>query len=347
VDPRPPRLATRVRALEERLACEIRFPRVTGYRYDIVSERLTATFTSDSRYVLSTESIATITELRPIVGQESVHTLDDLKKHRINEVAFTLAKLVLERHFRDDPLASRAGETPAQTRPWLFPQLLTITRRWLAECLTLKDHTFPQLLLLAEFAHDAADRIHQAIAADTEQAVTLKPILRAYDVVGSTRFVDFDTIRPVWATRADKCHVSHVVADTGAWEQKLAQVLEELPEVVSYVKNHNLGLTIPYMLGGEEHVYYPDFVARVEDGHGADDLLNLLVEVSGEERGDKAAKVATARTLWVPAVNNHGGFGRWAFIEIADVYDAIGPIRDAIRSQEPGAGGQRVSSMVP
>jgi type III restriction enzyme len=40
--------------------------------------------------------------------------------------------------------------------------------------------------------------------------------------------VDFDTIKPVWPTRADKCHVSHVVADTGSWEQKLAQVLEEL-----------------------------------------------------------------------------------------------------------------------
>lgn len=27
------------------------------------------------------------------------------------------------------------------------------------------------------------------------------------------RFTDFDTTRPVWNTRADKCHVSHVVAD--------------------------------------------------------------------------------------------------------------------------------------
>jgi type III restriction enzyme len=68
----------------------------------------------------------------------------------------------------------------------------------------------------------------------------------------------------------------------------------------------------------------------VDDEHGPEDLLNLLVEVSGGERRDKAAKVATARTLWVPAVNNHGGFGRWAFVEIDDVYDAIAPIRQAI-----------------
>ena len=150
--------------------------------------------------------------------------------------------------------------------------------------------------------------------------------------MGSTRCVDFDTIRPVWKTHAGKCHVSHVVADTGAWEQKFAQVLEELPEVACYVKNHNLGLTIPYALNGDEHLYYPDFVALVDDGREPGDLLSLLIEVSGEERRDKAAKVAAARTLWVPAVNNHGGFGRWAFVEITDVYDAVGPIRQALGS---------------
>ena len=42
---------------------------------------------------------------------------------------------------------------------------------------------------------------------------------------------------------------------------------------------------------------------------------------------DKAAKVATARTQWVPAVNSHGGFGRWAFVEVADPWDAEKTIR--------------------
>ena len=34
-------------------------------------------------------------------------------------------------------------------------------------------------------------------------------------------------------------------ADTGSWEQKLAQSLEEMPEVSGYVKNQSLGFTIP------------------------------------------------------------------------------------------------------
>ena len=58
-----------------------------------------------------------------------------------------------------------------------------------------------------------------------------------------------------------------------------------------------------------------------------DELLNLIVEVSGEPKPEKAAKVETARTLWVPAVNNHGGFGRWAFLEISDPWDAKNTIR--------------------
>ena len=48
-----------------------------------------------------------------------------------------------------------------------------------------------------------------------------------------------------------------MVADTDSWEQKLAQVLEEMPEVVRYVKNHGLGFTIPYTLNGDERQYTP------------------------------------------------------------------------------------------
>jgi type III restriction enzyme len=54
--------------------------------------------------------------------------------------------------------------------------------------------------------------------------------------------------------------------------------------------------------------------------------------VSGEKRKDKAAKVETAKTLWVPAVNNHGGFGRWAFIEISDPWDAKNLIREFLQT---------------
>src|SRR5262249_31664678 len=157
-----------------------------------------------------------------------------------------------------------------------------------------KDNTFPQLLLLIQLAHDAADRIYKAIVASTPGEKRLRPILEPYDTVGSTAHVDFDTVRNTYVTRADKCHVSHVVADTESWEQKLAQSLEEMDEVECYVKNQNVGFTIPYTLEGEQRKYYADFLARVRDGRP--DMVNLIIEVTGEKKKDKAAKVSTAGT---------------------------------------------------
>ena len=81
-DPKPGPVPTRVRALESRIDCEITFPRLLGYHYDVGGERLTATFTDQSRLTLSTADIPTKTENAPIVGESSIHTLDDLKRRR-------------------------------------------------------------------------------------------------------------------------------------------------------------------------------------------------------------------------------------------------------------------------
>jgi type III restriction enzyme len=163
---------TRIRALEERSACEITFPRLLGYRFEVPAERLSATFTPDSRVTLSTADLPTRTENAPIVGQSSVHTLEDLKTRRLQEVAFLLAKLVLEKYFRQDgeSHADRPEQHSfdAEVQAWLFPQVLEITRRWLDECVYCKDNTFKQMLLLVEFAHDAADRIYNTIVASIQ-----------------------------------------------------------------------------------------------------------------------------------------------------------------------------------
>jgi type III restriction enzyme len=310
-DPKPALPPTRVRALEDRIACEITFPRVAGYRYELASQTLVAAFGPDSKLALSTADIPTKTENAPIVGESSVHTLDDLKNRREQEVAFLLAKLVLEKYFTDDE---------GNLKQWLFPQLLSISKRWLSECVTCKDNTFPQMLLLLEKAHNVADRIYHAIAASEPGMKVLKPRLRDYDTIGSTRYVEFETTRPTYTSRADKCHINYVVADTKSWEQKMAQTLEDMDEVLCYVKNQGLNFMIPYTLNGEEKNYLPDFIVRIRNG--GREPLNLILEVTGEAKKEKAAKVATARTLWVPAINNQGTFGRWAFLEITDPWDA-------------------------
>lgn len=67
-------------------------------------------------------------------------------------------------------------------------------------------------------------------------------------------------------------------------------------------------------------------IARTRVG----DPLKLILEVTGAKDRDKAAKVDTAKKLWVPAVNNAAAWGRWAFLEITDPWDAETTIRAAI-----------------
>jgi type III restriction enzyme len=325
VDPKPGPLPTRVRSLADRIAHEISFPRIDGYRYELPAERLPTdlAWEPEDCLALTTADVPTKVQCDPIVGEGCVHTLDDLRSLRIQQVAFVVARRVMEQYFCDDE----------GCKVWLFPDVLTITRRWLDEAVTFKDGTFVQLLLLTEKSHDAADRIYKAIVrADAKQTgqKRLMPIPKPYDTVGSTSHVSFDTVRPTYKTDPTKCHISHVVGDTESWEQKMAQVLEDMPEVISYAKNHNLQFFIPYTLNGQQRNYIPDFLVRLDDGHGEGDLLNLIVEVTGERDKEKEAKVSTAQNLWVPAVNNAGTWGRWAFIEISDPWDAAKTIRATI-----------------
>lgn len=313
--------STHVRALEERAECEIIFPRVTGYRYILPEEKLRAEFGTENRKILSTENLPVKVEMASILGEGEIHTLADLKQRRVQEVDFLIASRLLSRYFKNEQ---------GESKPWYFPELLKLTREWRETCLLMKDNTFPQLLLLLENADDAVEKIYRAIIKADEGEKRLFPILAPYDQIGSTRYVDFDTVQPVYNTRADKCHISHVVADTGSWEQKVAQSLEDMNEVIHYVKNERLGFTIPYAIKSENHEYVPDFIVRIDDGHGRNDLLNLVVEVSGREKIEKQEKTSTARTMWVPAVNALGTFGRWAFHETSDPWNVKNEIREAI-----------------
>jgi type III restriction enzyme len=91
-----------------------------------------------------------------------------------------------------------------------------------------------------------------------------------------------------------------------------------------------VGFTIPYTIKAEERNYYPDFIVRFNDGH--EDLLNLIIEMTGEKKKGKDAKASKARRLRVPAVNNHGRFGRWAFFEITDPWNAATLIRNFLKA---------------
>ena len=99
---------------------------------------------------------------------------------------------------------------------------------------------------------------------------------------------------------------------------------------MAYVKNHSLGLEVPYRSGSNARTYIPDFVVQVDDGHGEDDPLHLVVEIKGYRNEDARAKKLTMETYWVPGVNNLRQYGRWAFAEFTDVFDMEAGFADLI-----------------
>ncbi|MDE2639712.1 MAG: DEAD/DEAH box helicase family protein, partial [Chloroflexota bacterium] len=314
--PQPPRETVDVHAVRpERDHLEIRFPRVEGYRVELPEERLSAKFTADSTLVLTPDDTGpTVTSNAGIIGEVVDLRLVDTGELRQQELLFHLTKRLLETKWRDP-----GGDLKLH----LFGQLKRITQQWLDNHLVCKGGTSPAQLMYQELADRACERIHDGITAHFAGERPVKAVLDPYNPAGSTRYVNFTTSVPTrWQTSARHCHLNYAVCDS-EWEAEFCRVVESHPKVRAYVKNHNLGFTVPYQSGGEARRYVPDFIVLVDDGRGPDDPLHLIVEIKGYRDEDAKQKKLTMDNQWVPGVNNLGTYGRWAFAELTDVW-AIG-----------------------
>jgi type III restriction enzyme len=311
--PQPPRETIQVKAVRpDRDTLEIRFPRVEGYRVELPDERLIAEFNDDSVLTLTPELVGpSITRNSGIIGEGVDLNLEHLGDMRPSTLLFHIAKRLLYTKWRDP------GEEP---KLYLFGQLKRVTKQWLDTCLICKGETYPAQLMYQELADMACNRITDGITRVFADERPIKALLDPYNPTGSTAHVRFNTSKTDrWETNSDRCHINWVILDSD-WEAEFCRVAESHPQVRAYVKNHNLGLEVPYRYGSETRKYRPDFIVLVDDGHGPDDLLNLIVEIKGYRAEDAKEKKSTMDTYWVPGVNQLGKYGRWAFAEFADVY---------------------------
>ena len=314
--PQPPRETVQVKAIRpERDHLEIRFPRVEGYRVELPEERLSATFNEDSVFELTPEIVGpTKSENSGIIGQTETMSVAHLEDVRPSTLLFNLTHHLLYSKFRDP------GEQP---KLHLFGQLKRIAKQWLDTCVVCRGGAYPALLMYKELADIACNKITAGITRALEGSRPIKALLDPYNPTGSTAHVRFTTSRELrWETSGPppKNHVNWVVLDS-EWEAEFCRAVEAHPKVVAYTKNHNLGLEVPYRYGSEARKYLPDFLVLVDDGHGAEDLLHLVVEIKGYRREDAKEKKATIETYWIPGVNNLKSYGRWAFAEFRDVYE--------------------------
>ena len=315
--PEPPRMSTLVQALKEREHLKIEFPRVEGYVLDVRS-RIKADISRMKEIIVDPSKEPTRVVAKGMVGYrigspsrlgpgEEVYQ-DRNPFHqtkRLQETFYEIAKRITNALKDKDRFQW-------QERGTLFPQVLAIVRKFIAEKVRFIDAK-PNEIALEKYIQLIVERLLAAIEPDTDDGEPpILPIIEKFRPKGSTSEVLFRTVRPAHATL--KSHVSHVVTDNRSWEHTVAFYLEENPDVISYVKNDHLDFSIPYDYLGVRHYYYPDFLVRYKTDTGE---VTVILEVKGyESEQDRQKKTAAER--WVKAVNYHGGLGRWALLVCKD-----------------------------
>ncbi|PZU46938.1 MAG: restriction endonuclease [Microbacterium sp.] len=333
-DPKPPLPAIEVASVPGREDLRIVFPHVDGYRIEIPDDRLYFEASDAPPFVVGKGTVPNWTEITGIVGEEERDEFD-VDDRRDSRVAFELATRLLKNHF------SNQGLDP---RPWLFPQVLPFVREWMDTKVEYEEGFEPwHLLRSTELQHEAVEAIGRAVHWQAQNRPEyLQPILNRFAPAGDTGNIAFVTRKRTFETV--KSEISHVVldgTDGNTWEQILALECERNRDVAAYVKNDHLGFDIPYVHKGRSHRYVPDFLLRLRRRPDDVDRI-LIVEVSGGQKqvhspGSVAVKAETARGSWCTAVNNHGGFGIWGYIEISTMVGVSRVLAQAIADLYAGA----------
>jgi type III restriction enzyme len=307
----PPPRVHHVRALSpERDHLAITFPRVEGYSIHIRGEIAAAwervpVLTLDPMEIpdavrvkgLSTDRGSRLSLLGP--GRAEDVTLAAWREgRRLQELEFDLARELTARY-----AASPGCDVPPHS---LFPQVLRIVRRFLAEHVRPQGGKDRRDVFLEPYFTYAVELLMGALGPGRDGRAEV-PRYEAHRRAGSTRDVDVWTSRPVQETQ--RSHLNFVVADTARWEQSAAFYLETDPHVVAHAKNFNLGFAVPYEHGGAAREYLPDFLVRAREGER--EVGTLILETKGYDPLEHV-KVAAAHR-WVAAVNAEGSHGRWAY----------------------------------
>jgi type III restriction enzyme len=304
--PTPP--ANQIYAVPAKAEYEITFPVVEGYT-DPGITRLAVDWAKVPKLLLDPMEVPDLTLMKGLTtvdgalaaygpGAAAVVTLDEWRKRvRVQQVAFTLAKVVAQQW------AAEKGEVIPMHR--LFPQLLGYAQTFLATKLDCHGNRAAQDVALNPYFQKAVALLFDALHPVDDSGRNLERPIITPGLAGerSTKHVEFHTGRQPWPVQ--RCHLNAMVADTKTWEQAAATALDAHEEVRRWIKNDHLGFVVPYRKDGVRHGYLPDFIVELVTGE------RLIVEIKGQ-LGDAEIKAAAAHR-WCNAVNNDGRFGRWSY----------------------------------
>ena len=306
-------------------AFEISFPQIDSYRMEYGNDELEYDFSNLENFEIDLSNLPVETKMGASVSSKKEDMATKIpEEKRDQEVIYQVAQWLLNEKFKDDE---------GNRKFFLFPALRHIAEEW-----------YNTKIRVVGFSHDVkyrrlisiynpqlvCNQIAKGINIHQNNIEFVRPVFNYYRPMGSTANVNGITIKDVYDT--DKSHVNYVVMDSD-WEAIAAKTLEEMPEVISYVKNQFVGFTIPYQNGNRERRYFPDFLVRTRKTDGS--TANLIIEITGMNK-DKDDKKWYVENRWLPAANyakDKYGYDEWHFIEIAnDIRDIRPQLEAKIRS---------------
>ena len=337
-----------VQALPERAMFELRFPIVENFAFDLRQNAIKADVSRIERLALEPDQNPTATFVKPQVGYQVGNLRADgfetfeqnreefYRNWHIQTVKFEIARRVT--WALTEGLAQRKAKLKYQARHQLFPQVMRYVEEYVNTRVDWRGCN-PCELAVEKYVGRTVERLVSAIEPnDATGEPPLMPILNRYKPIGSTREVNFKTVRPCFGTTYS--HINLVAADTDTWEQSAAFRLEQAAKagaVKFYARNDHMEFTIPYEFQGLPHTYTPDFVVRLANG------VTLLLEIKGQEDEQDRAKHQAAQR-WVSAVNNWGQLGRWAFHVCRDPQTLGQELEALCRNTAPAVAGQVAAS---
>ena len=122
-DPKPPRPVTIVQSVEGREHLRITFPVLDGYRVEIPDEPFTFDPAQIEHFEVGRNTVPNWVVLQGVVGEDERESGDG-RNYRDQEVAYKLAERIINTFLNTD----------GNRQPWRFPELVTICRQWLQQC---------------------------------------------------------------------------------------------------------------------------------------------------------------------------------------------------------------------
>jgi type III restriction enzyme len=301
--PPPPKPRTRIEAVADKKRFEIAWPNVVriDQRY---GTHLVLDLAKVAPLPLLAHETPMLAEVAPTVdGKADVTrieqiTLEELgRRSRMQTIVFRAAAEVFDQMKPGWP-GSREG---------LLGQVVTLVERFLAsDRIRIEPQIFARdplrrRILLTLTMNRIVQHLFDAIR--PENAVARELVLdREHPIRSTGDMLPWYTAKPCAA--ADRSHVNFCVYDS-TWEAGEAYALDHDPHVTAWAKNDHLGFEVTYLFQGGVHKFRPDFLVRLGNG------TRLVLEVKGQDtQKDRAKRGYLAE--WVAAVNEHGGFGRWA-----------------------------------